>query len=60
MSGWVEARAIINKEAKIVMLFIWEDIIYCHGIFWRLILDGGGEFKGEVIKLLNKWGVNRV
>jgi CRISPR/Cas system-associated endoribonuclease Cas2 len=25
-----------------------------------MVLDGGGEFKGEVINLLNKWGVNRI
>ena len=25
-----------------------------------MAVDGGGEFKGEVIKLLNKWGVDRI
>jgi hypothetical protein len=60
MSGWVEARAISNKEAKTVALFIWEDVICYYGVFWRMIFNGGGEFKGEVIDLLNKWGVDRV
>ena len=60
MSGWVEARAVLNKEAKTVALFIWEDVICRHGVFWRMVLDGGGEFKGEVIDLLNRWGVDRV
>jgi hypothetical protein len=60
MSGWVEARAVANKEAKTVALFIWEDIICRHGVFWRMIVDGGGEFKSEVIDLLNKWGVDRI
>ena len=25
-----------------------------------MVLDGGGEFKGEVIDLLNRWGVDRI
>jgi CRISPR/Cas system-associated endoribonuclease Cas2 len=25
-----------------------------------MVLNKGGEFKGEVINLLNKWGVNRI
>jgi CRISPR/Cas system-associated endoribonuclease Cas2 len=60
MSGWVEARAVSNKEAKTIALFIWEDVICRHRIFWRIVLDRGGEFKGEVIDLLNRWGVDRI
>ena len=60
MSGWVEARALSNKGAKAVATFIWEDVICRHGIFWRMVVDGGGEFMAEVIDLLNKWGVERI
>jgi hypothetical protein len=60
MSGWVKARAVLNKEAKTITLFIWEDVIYYYRIFWRMVLDRGGEFKGKVINLLNRWGVNRI
>ena len=54
MSGWVEARVVLNKEAYTVALFIQEDIICRHGIFWRMLVNSGGKFKKEVIKLLNK------
>lgn len=33
MSGWIEARALSNKGAKDIAIFIWEDIIYRHDIF---------------------------
>ena len=54
MSGQVEARAVSNKEAKTVALFIWEDVICRYKVFQRMVLDGDGEFKGEVIDLLNR------
>jgi hypothetical protein len=60
MSGWVEARLMTSKHAKKVAEFIWEDIICRHGLFWKLVLDGGTENMGEVIKLLNKQGVERI
>ena len=25
-----------------------------------MVLNGGGEFKGEVINLFNRWGVNKI
>jgi hypothetical protein len=60
MSGWVEARALSHKTAVAVASFIWEDIICRHGLFWRLVVDGGKENIGEVIQLLNKMEIQRV
>ena len=54
ISGQVKARAVINKEAKIVATFIQEDVICRHGIFQRIVVDKGGKFKDKVILLLNK------
>ncbi len=60
MSSQLEARAVSNKEAYTVALFIQKDIICQYRIFWRMVVDSGGEFKGEVVELLNKQGIDRV
>ena len=60
LSGWPEARALRTITAKAIADFIWQDVICRHGIFGRLTVDGGAEFKGEVIKILRKYGVKRV
>ena len=60
MSGWVEARALSSKTADQVAKFIWQDIICRHGLFWRLVVDGGGENMKEVIRLLNKMEIQRI
>ena len=43
-----------------VAKFIWEDIICRHGVFGKMKVDGGSEFKGAVIKCLRKYGIKRV
>jgi hypothetical protein len=60
MSGWVEARALASKEAKGIADFIWQDIICRHGLFWKLVVDGGTENMGEVVDLLNKVEIRRI
>ncbi|KAI0997515.1 hypothetical protein K3495_g10672, partial [Podosphaera aphanis] len=60
LSNWVEGRAIRNPTAAAVAKFIWEDIICRHGLFGKLVVDGGTEFMGEVVLLLQKYDVNRV
>ena len=59
-SGWVEARPLHNPTSKKVAKFIWEEIVYRHGLFRHLKVDGGAEFKGAVIQELNKLGINRI
>ena len=60
LSGWVEARALSAVNAQSVAKFIWEDVICRHGVFGRMVVDGGGEFKGEVIEILQKYGISCV
>lgn len=59
-SWWPEARALADKRAEGVARFLWEDVICRHGLFEHLVVDGGTENMGEVIELLNKWGINRI
>jgi hypothetical protein len=60
LSGWVEAKAYGKVTAKIIAQFIWDEIICRHGLFDRLVVDGGGEFKGEVIRILNTYDIKRI
>ncbi len=41
-------------------MFIQEDVIYRHRIFQRIVINREGEFKGEVVELLNKQRIDRV
>ena len=60
-SGWVEAVPMPKApSSKQVADWIWENIICRHGIFGRLRVDGGTEFKGAVIRELKRRGVKRV
>ena len=59
-SGWPEARALRNADAKSVAKFIWEEVITRHGLFDRLLVDGGSEFKREVIAILNTYDIKRI
>ena len=59
-SGWCEARSLLNLEAKQIADFIWEDIICRHGLFGKLVVDGGTENMGEVIDILNLYGIHRI
>jgi hypothetical protein len=43
-----------------VVKFLWEDIICRHGIFVRLVIDGGLENKGLVTELAKKYKIKRV
>lgn len=58
-SGWVEAKPMKNPTSKKIAKFIYNDIICRHGVFGHIRLDGGPEFKGAVIKELNRLGIRR-
>jgi hypothetical protein len=60
ISGWVEARALSDATSEAVAKFLWEDIITRHGIFGKLVVDGGSENKGYVKILAAKYGILRV
>jgi len=59
-SGWVEAKPMKQADSRKVARFIWEDLICRHGLFGKLKVDGGSEFKKDVIKELEKYGIHRV
>ena len=60
LSGWVEARALSKANSENVAKFLWEDVICRHGIFGKLIVDGGPENKKKVDKLATKFKIRRV
>ena len=58
--GWVEARALIRADNAAIARFLYEDIIYRHGIFRKVVLDGGPENQGLTIELADKYNIRRV
>ena len=60
LSGWAEARALKNADSKAVARFLWEDVITRHGLFGRMILDGGPENKRYTEGLLQLYGIERI
>ena len=59
-SGWIEVRALSKASATQVAQFLWKDVICWHGVFERLIVDGGGENKAEVIELTQRLEIKRL
>lgn len=60
LSGWVEGRALTAASSKLVARFLYEDVICRHGIFQKLVVDGGPENKDLVEALASKYGIRRV
>ena len=60
LSGWVEAKPLRILFFQAVADFLWEDIIYCHRCFGKLIIDRGSENKDAVAKLTQRYKVKRV
>jgi reverse transcriptase-like protein/integrase-like protein len=58
-SGWPEAKPMKNPTAKKIAQFLWSDVICRHGVFGEIKVDGGGEFKKEVVRELQKLGIKR-
>lgn len=46
-----------RKQTQHRLRFLWKDEICRHGIFGRVIVDGGGENKGKVIESTQRLGV---
>ncbi|KAK4701455.1 hypothetical protein P7C70_g4776, partial [Phenoliferia sp. Uapishka_3] len=60
LTGWVEGRALAKITSLEVAKFISEVLIPRFGWFYQATLDGGTEFKGEVIKALREFGIRRI
>jgi hypothetical protein len=59
-SGWLEGRALRRATSENVARFLWEDVDCCHGIFSKLVVDGGPENKDLVAVLAEKYNIRRV
>jgi len=60
LSGWPEGRALAKADAASIAKFIWEDIVCRHGIFGKLVIDGGPENKAVVEEFTRRYGIKRV
>jgi hypothetical protein len=60
LSGWIEGRALRKLTSKAVARFIRKDFLHRYGWFEQATVDGGGEFRGEVIEALRFAGVRRI
>jgi hypothetical protein len=58
-SGWPEVKPMGEPNSKKIAEFLFE-IICRHGVFGRVSVDGGKEFKQSVIDELKRLGVKRV
>ncbi|KAK4699351.1 hypothetical protein P7C70_g6909, partial [Phenoliferia sp. Uapishka_3] len=60
LTGWVEGRALNKITSAEVSKFIKDVLIPRFGWFYQATLDGGAEFKGEVITALKEAGIKRI
>jgi hypothetical protein len=60
LSGWVEGRAIKERDARSVAKFLYEDIICRHGCPARVVMDRGTENMGITAELLEAYQVKKV
>lgn len=60
LSGWVEARPLVEGDSISAAKFFAEEIIYRHGIPVKVICDGGSENMGAFARLLEEMGVKKV
>ena len=60
LSGWPEAKALANATAEEIATFLWEEVVCRHGVFGRLVIDGGPENQGVTVAFTNKYGIERV
>jgi hypothetical protein len=56
----VEARVLRAAISKAITKFLWEDVICRHGIFGRLVINGGPENKDLVVQFVTDYGIKRV
>ena len=60
LSGWPEAKALINAISAAVAKFLFEDVITRHGCFGQLTVDGGPENKDMVEQLTSRYKIKRL
>jgi len=60
LSRWVEGRAISKNDSEHIAKFLYEDVICRHGLFQKLVVDGGPENKAITETLADRYGIRRV
>jgi hypothetical protein len=60
LSGWPEAKALANATVEEIAVFLWEEVVCRHGVFGRLIIDGGPENRGVATVFTKKYSIERV
>jgi RNase H-like domain found in reverse transcriptase/Integrase zinc binding domain len=60
LSGWPEARPLVEATSEAIADFIWEEIVCRHGVFGKLVVDGGPENKGAAKAFTTKYGIHRI
>ena len=60
VSGWVEGRALASASSAAVARFLFEDMVCRHGLFRRLVVDGGPENKGLTKAFAELYGIRRI
>ncbi|KAK4700551.1 hypothetical protein P7C70_g5695, partial [Phenoliferia sp. Uapishka_3] len=60
LTGWVEGKALADITSKEVENFLSRTIIPRFGWFYQATVDGGSEFKGEMIRALKEFGIRRI
>ena len=55
----MEARALAKLSSEAVAKFVYKDIIYRHGCFIYLLIDGGLENKSWLSVLTTKYKIKR-
>ena len=56
----MEVRALNKNDSKVIAVFLYEDVIYRHRVFKRLVVNGGPENKALVKELARKYGIYRL
>lgn len=60
LTGYLIARPVRHANARAMSLFIIEEIICRFGMPGRIVVDGGPEFKKDVITLLERHQIPRI
>jgi transposase InsO family protein len=60
LSGWVEARALKNNTSLEVGTFLYEEVIYRHGLPQKFVMDNGPENQDITKSLLEHYNVKNI
>ena len=60
LSGWVEGRALRHANSANISDFLRTEVICRHGLFGRLVVDGGPENKEKVDEAIELLSLQKV